>query len=340
MDSRKYREIRVFIGSPGDVADERACARRVVNDLDQELGHLLGVRLTPVMWETHSSPDMGRPQGIVNRQIGTFDIFIGLMWKRFGSPTGKAHSGTEEEYNNAYKKWCADGFPRIMFYFCTRSYRIKTHEEGEQLLRVIEFRDRIANKGLFSEYETLTDFERKLRHDLNAAIQDIAASTSKLAFFEVDIPHILHTASHVDYLHEAMHTVFAGKAESGSKSSSETNGKDVNTHAESLPRRWWGETGKLELIVEYQRLLKGVYDFGGVKNAGRIHGSCNGRVMKFKWEDRNGVESGNGYFILSDDRSRLEGAYFHDYDNVQLEEAIGGKHKELGTRWTFKRDTS
>ena len=61
---------------------------------------------------------MGRPQGIINKQIGEYDIFIGMMWKRFGTPTGKAGSGTEEEFRLAYEYWETTKSVMILFYFC------------------------------------------------------------------------------------------------------------------------------------------------------------------------------------------------------------------------------
>jgi hypothetical protein len=34
-----------------------------------------------VDWRTHVAPDMGRPQAVINAQIGDYDIFLGIMWK-------------------------------------------------------------------------------------------------------------------------------------------------------------------------------------------------------------------------------------------------------------------
>jgi hypothetical protein len=86
---------------------------------------------------------LGRPQGVVNRQVGQFDVFIGIMWKRFGTPTGRAESGTDEEFNVALKSWKTTRTPRIMFYFSQAPYTLRSIEEAEQLRKVLQFRRRV-----------------------------------------------------------------------------------------------------------------------------------------------------------------------------------------------------
>ena len=99
---RTVTQIRVFVASPGDVPDERDALDEVVDDLRHSFDDL-DVRL--LRWERDTYPAMGRPQGVVNDQVGEFDVFVGVMWKRFGTRTGEADSGTEEEFNRAFERW-------------------------------------------------------------------------------------------------------------------------------------------------------------------------------------------------------------------------------------------
>jgi hypothetical protein len=46
-----------------------------------------------------------------------YDVYIGVLKHRFGTPTGRYGSGTEKEYRDALKRWKADGSPWILFYF-------------------------------------------------------------------------------------------------------------------------------------------------------------------------------------------------------------------------------
>ena len=99
--------IRVLIASPNDVVDERKILTSVIEEINQTAGHADNIRLDPIKWETHSRPGFGEDaQDVINQQIGDdYDILIGIMWKRFGSPTRRAESGTEEEFNRALSRW-------------------------------------------------------------------------------------------------------------------------------------------------------------------------------------------------------------------------------------------
>ncbi len=154
------QNVRVFIASPGDVAKEREYLREVADKINQSIAHEFGFHLEIVGWETNVIPDMGeRPQSIINKQIGSYDIFIGIMWKRFGTPTGEAESGTEEEFNLAFDCREKFGTPRIMFYFNQEPFMPRNQNDLKQMEKVIEFRDRLFQEGLAWSYEGAKKFK-------------------------------------------------------------------------------------------------------------------------------------------------------------------------------------
>lgn len=158
--------LRVFIASPGDVPAERDALSRVVDEVNQTTAPLVDCRLEAVRWETHSSPDAGRPQQVINQQIGEYDIFIGVMWRRFGTPSGIANSGTEEEFRIAYKRWEELHQLALMFYFCEAPFYPKTLDELEQMKRVLLFRQELEGKALAWSYEHQGLFETTIRKHL------------------------------------------------------------------------------------------------------------------------------------------------------------------------------
>jgi len=96
----------VFVASPGDVIEERKILEEVINEFNVTWSDERNLRLDLVKWETHSRPGFGEDaQDVVNQQIGDeYDIFLGLMWGRYGSQTKRAESGTEEEFERAYRR--------------------------------------------------------------------------------------------------------------------------------------------------------------------------------------------------------------------------------------------
>lgn len=122
-------------------------------------------------WETHVVPDIGeRPQAIINKQIEPYNIFIGIMWKRFGTPTGEAESGTEEEFNLAFKCRKEFGWPRIMFYFNQETFMPQTQNDLEQMSKVIEFRERLRREGLTWDYTGAENFKSIVDQHLSKLI--------------------------------------------------------------------------------------------------------------------------------------------------------------------------
>lgn len=167
------RRIRVFVSSPGDVADERAQCGAAVQELNATLRALLpdrGVELELIRWETHTFPDIaGEPQQVVDDQIAVdYDIFIGIMWTRFGTPTSTAGSGTEHEFRAAYTGWQERRIPaHILFYFGEAAIPAQlARENAEQLKAVNDFHVELARMGLVDSYEVTAKFGDKVRRHL------------------------------------------------------------------------------------------------------------------------------------------------------------------------------
>jgi hypothetical protein len=176
----QVRRVRIFVASPGDVTPEREVAARVIAELNSTLGDQMNVAIEAVMWETHAWPGFGADaQEVINRQISTYDIFLGIMWKRLGTPTARAASGTVEEYERAMERWKEHGAPHLMFYFSQATVS-PTPREVEQLPAVFNFKRMLSTHGgLYWEYEGLQDFERQLRQHLFRQIStSLAESTS------------------------------------------------------------------------------------------------------------------------------------------------------------------
>jgi len=117
--AKTHTVLEVFIASPGDVAPEREVLESVVSEFNLTWGDRHQVRLELLKWETHSRPAMGEDaQDVINRQIRDgYDIFLGIMWGRFGTATARADSGTEEEFQRAYDRLKNGDRVQIMLYF-------------------------------------------------------------------------------------------------------------------------------------------------------------------------------------------------------------------------------
>ena len=161
----------IFVASPGDVTDERTRLREVIDELNNPFSHFYDIRLNLIGWETHAVPGKGDDvQDVINRQeIDNCDLFIGIMWQRYGTPTGRADSGTVEEYNRAKARHDQDTTSvEIMMYFNDALPNTLSEVDTSQLSKVQEFRSSISkNDGvLYTIFMGTDDFEKKVRNHL------------------------------------------------------------------------------------------------------------------------------------------------------------------------------
>jgi hypothetical protein len=175
LEPSLLERLRLFVASPSDVAVERSLVPQLAEELNRGVAADAGYILEVVRWETHATPDMGRPQQLILNQIGEYDIFIGIMWTRFGTPTGIAGSGTEEEFNNALASWSKKGRPRMLCYFGQAQINVpRSVKDAEQLVLVKQFQEHVESRGLCSTYSSPPDFKDKLREHLQSVIKEFA----------------------------------------------------------------------------------------------------------------------------------------------------------------------
>jgi hypothetical protein len=183
MNTDSLKKLRIFAASPSDVANERARLATVVEDL-KALAEHVGVTLELVDWRQVVA-DLGRPEQVILDQLkpDTWDLFIGILWHRFGTPPGGQDpqtqkeylSGTEEEFRMAYRLWQKHGRPRVMFYWCKRSIPPDDLDPA-QFQRVKEFFAGFAHDadhpGLYQTFDSVESFERLVRQNLMKFLLD------------------------------------------------------------------------------------------------------------------------------------------------------------------------
>lgn len=147
-----------------------------------------------IRWETHTAPGLGEDaQDVVNHYLPEYDVFVGIMWQRFGTATKRADSGSHEEFLQAYEKWKnSKDFP-VLFYFCQKPIPVpRTIEEVKQLEKVVKFHDELSAKGLVGEYDDPDTFADIVRPHLLLALRRHLllkdTSGNKAAFALPDVP--------------------------------------------------------------------------------------------------------------------------------------------------------
>ena len=108
--------------------------------------------LEVVKWETNSAPGIskGHIQDLISTDIGNdYDLFIGLMWMKFGTPTAAAGSGTEEEFYHALKRFQNEPDSlQILFYFKDTLPNSLEDINPFELKKINEFKEKIADENV------------------------------------------------------------------------------------------------------------------------------------------------------------------------------------------------
>ncbi|HEX3533461.1 MAG TPA: hypothetical protein VHT23_04515 [Gemmatimonadaceae bacterium] len=202
MHGRHKQIVRLFLASPNDVR-ERGIVGVVVESLNRTFDPELGIRIEVIKWETHVAPLMGRPEKVIleSARVNEWDIFVGILWLRFGTPTGGVDtsvgqyylSGTEEEFVAAHESWAQTGRPEVMFYRCTRppdDIRMLDADQYTQVTRFFrQFEQGGERPGLVGTYSSAEEFERRLREDLTQIVRRLAAKMPSFTGFDLSSSH-------------------------------------------------------------------------------------------------------------------------------------------------------
>jgi hypothetical protein len=157
------RVLKVFLASPDDLKPERAVAETLVNGINKHINSTIGWHIALYRWED-AVPGYGRAQEIINAAVDDCTLFIGLLWERWGQPTGKYSSGFEEEYERALARRRKTDEPEIWLVFKAPNPE-KVKDPGTELSKVLEFRKQgSAREVLYKEVADSDDWKTRLQN--------------------------------------------------------------------------------------------------------------------------------------------------------------------------------
>ncbi|HEU4692394.1 MAG TPA: tetratricopeptide repeat protein [Vicinamibacterales bacterium] len=183
------KSLRIFVSSPGDVAEERLIARRVIGRLEAQFGDAL--KLEPLFWEHEPLLATASFQEQVPRPSDA-DIAIVILWSRIGTvlpghirrPDGSLYnSGTEFEFEDAVEGFRRNGKPELLVYRKTARPNwpaddALTAQRVAQKVALDGFIDKWfvdrasgAFTGAFHSFESPADFEELLEAHLTRIIE-------------------------------------------------------------------------------------------------------------------------------------------------------------------------
>lgn len=241
--AKSITKYTIFVSSPSDLTDERAAIEEVIKELNLTYGNINNCIIELLKWETHSAPGISKSytQDIINNDIGDdYDIFLGLLWKRFGTATKNFDSGTEEEFKRALTRFEEGNLqPQILFYFKNSVPNSLSDIDPEQFLKVNQFKQAIPKeKMLYWEFDTVENLQNFLRLHIPKRIESISSDLNvKNTIIDNKEITELEELGLLDYS-DQFEVLIADASNSLVKISQSTEwiGEEITTKAEELTR--------------------------------------------------------------------------------------------------------
>jgi hypothetical protein len=175
------KKFAVLISCPTDIKDEISIINEVINRWNEINSKNLNCTVTVTHWSIDSYPESGeRAQQLVNRQIVTdADIIVGIFWSHFGTPTGFARSGTEEELRIGLKLE-----KDIMLYFS--EIPIPNHLFNEdELVKINLFKEEYKSIGVYWTFNSLENFKSVFTRHFDLVMEQIINRIPSSVLFEI-----------------------------------------------------------------------------------------------------------------------------------------------------------
>lgn len=161
----RLHNLRLFLASPGGLEKERKAVHRLIDEMNVSLRRI-DWQVEVLGWE-RMGPAGGRAQAEINQDADRADVFCGLLWDRWGTPTGEHASGFEEEWQRSRDRFERTKSPELWLFFKAVAAG-QLSDPGPQLRSVIDFRESVEREEI-AFYKTFTsslDLESELRRAL------------------------------------------------------------------------------------------------------------------------------------------------------------------------------
>lgn len=180
--SNIVRIVRVFLASPGDLGEERQLVNEAIEEINKKIAPYLGFRVDLMGWEDTLSGS-GRPQEIINKDLDLCDLFIGMLWRKWGTPPskkGKFSSGFEEEYTLSLEKSENGGSPEIAIYLKDIDPEL-LNDPGDDLKKVLAFKKNLTEekKILFQDFSQPEGLQKLVRLKLQDYLLELGKQEEK-----------------------------------------------------------------------------------------------------------------------------------------------------------------
>lgn len=194
--AKKVTEIAVFVSCPDDVMSEKKEVGEVCDSLSSALSGTRDVHIRAIDWKKDVTPLITgeSAQSVINTQIKNYDydIYVGILWKRFGDKLPNGLTPTEVEFEDAFDRYQRTKKPILQFYFKLKEFYPDNPYDANQAFQVQEFKERrIKPLGIYCGFRGKDEFRNKLFVNILKIIEKFDSLNSnktplpKIKYYEI-----------------------------------------------------------------------------------------------------------------------------------------------------------
>ena len=193
--SQIVKQIKVVISYPSDVDKEKDIIVKLCDTLSNHIFVKKNIHIKPIDWaENVPRIITGEgPQRTIDKYFKEqdYDIYIGILWKRFGEPQANGLTPTEGEFEDALKRYKKTGRPLITFFFKEEEFYPNNEYEASQSLALQKFKTRVRSLDLYNSFTADLEFQEKAFvciHDFVetlTTVKDVEISFERIKYPEV-----------------------------------------------------------------------------------------------------------------------------------------------------------
>lgn len=145
----------LLISCPGDITTEIKIIEDAVSQFNTQFSDALGISVRTKHWHKNSyAQSEGKPQTLLNEQfVNDCDAAVAILWTRFGTPTDKYGSGTEEEVEIMLSSG-----KQVFMYFSDKPIS-PSQMSDKGYKKVQAFRDKYKDRGIYFTYSSDEEFK-------------------------------------------------------------------------------------------------------------------------------------------------------------------------------------
>lgn len=159
----------LLISCPSDILEYVDKVEQAVQHFNNFFGRNNGIVVRTRHWSKDSYSEFGNhPQRLLNTQIvDSSDLALGIFWTRFGTPTEKYGSGTEEEIERMLSKG-----KQVFLYFLDKPVNPSMFDQ-KQYDKIRQFMESHKSEGIFFKVPDEETLINKFKENLELYFESI-----------------------------------------------------------------------------------------------------------------------------------------------------------------------